>query len=440
MKSAPSDENLTDEGCDDNFEWNADRRVPAVVPVNQISVPSGDTYPEDNSDYGKYFSYGKEEDIGEMSPMLVEAHSGVSSPVVVPHSLPCALDKNEHNGLDESYIEGDNLLQLDASSRIVRQPSDVKVHKKRSKWRSGVVVYPSEGNLTTEWKEDAIQANNVSMCSVWSHCNQSCESIQSSQIFSIKDNFFNSPAFSSRRASLTHVGSYTDITPSCSGSKQNDDLYNVHISISATPYIHHKVLNDLKNSPSIGSSLTDGGNVPFCKICHLPASIDDPLISPCRCSGTMQFIHCNCLMRWLAYSSKRTRRPPTCELCQYQYHWHKKFKVGRWQFPHCSYRDRLFHVTFFLALIVMIACATITILCFKQDEGVRIKQDNTKLTESEIVTLICGILFFIAFFLAMYVEVKARSNIYRLFLKFLYLNQQWYFDEYEKKDVHAVSV
>lgn len=34
---------------------------------------------------------------------------------------------------------------------------------------------------------------------------------------------------------------------------------------------------------------------PFCKICHMPARDDDPLISPCRCSGTVQYIHCGCL-------------------------------------------------------------------------------------------------------------------------------------------------
>ncbi|XP_067137862.1 uncharacterized protein [Centruroides vittatus] len=188
---------------------------------------------------------------------------------------------------------------------------------------------------------------------------------------------------------------------------------------------------------SLASSLGDG---PICKICHMSAKDGDQLISPCRCAGTMQYIHCGCLMRWLEISSKKSRKPPSCELCQYQYQWHKKFKVRHWQFPHCSRRDKILHLLFFISVIVMVTCATITIMCFKQDKGTRVDPDRTELTQSEIVTLVCGVLFFLAFFVAMYVEVKARNTIYKLLAKFIYLNQQWYIDEYDKKDSAPVAV
>lgn len=188
---------------------------------------------------------------------------------------------------------------------------------------------------------------------------------------------------------------------------------------------------------SLASSLGDG---PICKICHMSAKDGDQLISPCRCAGTMQYIHCGCLMRWLEISSKKSRKPPSCELCQYQYQWHKKFKVRHWQFPHCSRRDKILHFLFFISVIVMVTCATITIMCFKQDKGTRVDPDRTELTQSEIVTLVCGVLFFLAFFVAMYVEVKARNTIYKLLAKFIYLNQQWYIDEYDKKDSAPVAV
>lgn len=88
----------------------------------------------------------------------------------------------------------------------------------------------------------------------------------------------------------------------------------------------------------------------------------------------------------------------------------------------------------------MVASATVTVLCFSEDKGIRSSHDSTELSDSEIITLACGVLFFVAFFLALYVEVKARINVYRLFLKFVYLNQQWYFDEYEEKSNGVVSV
>jgi hypothetical protein len=47
---------------------------------------------------------------------------------------------------------------------------------------------------------------------------------------------------------------------------------------------------------SVSSSSLSDPNAPMCKICHMNAKENDPLISPCRCSGTMQYMHCGCLM------------------------------------------------------------------------------------------------------------------------------------------------
>ncbi|KAG8201273.1 hypothetical protein JTE90_016759 [Oedothorax gibbosus] len=184
---------------------------------------------------------------------------------------------------------------------------------------------------------------------------------------------------------------------------------------------------------SIASS---AGDLPTCKICHTAAKPEDPLISPCRCTGTLRYIHCGCLMKWLEICNKRSRKPPICELCKYQFHWHKKFKVGQWQFPHCSWQDKILHTIFLISVLIMIGCAIVTVLCFKQHRVA--KAEHLELTQSEIVTLVCGALFFLAFFLAMYVEIKARNTIYKLLLKFIYLNQQWYIDEYDKKKETSV--
>ena len=44
---------------------------------------------------------------------------------------------------------------------------------------------------------------------------------------------------------------------------------------------------------------------------------------------------------------------------------------------------------------------------------------------AELITMSCGVLFFLAFFLAMYVEVKARNTVYQLICKFFHLNNDW---------------
>ncbi|KAF0291561.1 E3 ubiquitin-protein ligase MARCH1 [Amphibalanus amphitrite] len=119
------------------------------------------------------------------------------------------------------------------------------------------------------------------------------------------------------------------------------------------------------SEPSLTTSASTA-SMPICRICHMPSEERAELISPCRCAGTMQYIHTACLMHWIEVSSRRSKRPPCCELCQYQYQRHKRFRVGRWIVPAVSTRDKVLHSVFILTAIVMITCAVITIFCFKQ--------------------------------------------------------------------------
>lgn len=34
----------------------------------------------------------------------------------------------------------------------------------------------------------------------------------------------------------------------------------------------------------------------LCRICHCPSSLNDNLISPCRCSGSLKYVHMSCLL------------------------------------------------------------------------------------------------------------------------------------------------
>ncbi|CAA7029355.1 unnamed protein product [Microthlaspi erraticum] len=40
-----------------------------------------------------------------------------------------------------------------------------------------------------------------------------------------------------------------------------------------------------------------------CRICRNPGDADNPLRYPCACSGSIKFVHQNCLFQWLTYSS-----------------------------------------------------------------------------------------------------------------------------------------
>ncbi|KAM0712107.1 hypothetical protein Q7P37_011201 [Cladosporium fusiforme] len=50
---------------------------------------------------------------------------------------------------------------------------------------------------------------------------------------------------------------------------------------------------------------------PTCRICRSEGTPEEPLFHPCKCSGSIQYVHQECLMEWLSHSHKKH-----CELCK----------------------------------------------------------------------------------------------------------------------------
>ena len=144
-------------------------------------------------------------------------------------------------------------------------------------------------------------------------------------------------------------------------------------------------------------------------------------------------------------------------------------QISNWRFPECSLKDKILHLFFIVSVCLMISCAAVTILCFKEvrynfklkirmyfwtiftsipdadletcpknyfqdknstsyNRGIQdsLRYHTGELSPPEMITLSCGVLFFLAFFLAMYVEVKAKNTVYQLISKFFYMNHEWY--------------
>lgn len=58
---------------------------------------------------------------------------------------------------------------------------------------------------------------------------------------------------------------------------------------------------------------------PICRIC-LESEPQNKLINPCKCSGTAEYVHRNCLSRWL--KSRSRRKQMKCEICNSKYVFH----------------------------------------------------------------------------------------------------------------------
>ena len=110
------------------------------------------------------------------------------------------------------------------------------------------------------------------------------------------------------------------------------------------------------------------------------------------------------------------------------------FQFHHWRFPRVSRQDKILHLVFIINLIIMIACAVATVMCFLSDKGQisKFPRNKVDLTTEEIITLSCGVLFFVSFFIAMSVQIKAKHTIYQLFVKFIMQNMEWEIDEYDK--------
>ena len=220
-------------------------------------------------------------------------------------------------------------------------------------------------------------------------------------------------------------------------------------------------------------------NKPFCKICHLGTTKNgDKLISPCRCSGTMQYIHCGCLLKWLEISNRTNEKPMSCELCAHEYTWHKKFNYSQLRLPQCTFGDVILHIIFLLAIGVMLFSALAPMIYKNPHEptapGSSASQTTTsykvtpnndpnhlvpsssyhhqstfggqpsqsatgRLAHDEKFMLLCAASFFVSFFLAIYVQTKARDTLYGLVVKFLGMNQTYYITEYDHGQLNGYN-
>ena len=78
-----------------------------------------------------------------------------------------------------------------------------------------------------------------------------------------------------------------------------------------------------------GLVVGSAGGVEKCRICLSGHEETEPLIQPCECMGTMQYVHENCLVHWLNTSFKGR-----CEVCSYQFKIKRvKTKFKSWKAP-----------------------------------------------------------------------------------------------------------
>ena len=76
--------------------------------------------------------------------------------------------------------------------------------------------------------------------------------------------------------------------------------------------------NEVGIVPDASPPSDDGAD--YCRICRGEASEEQPLFYPCKCSGSIRYVHQDCLMEWLSHSKKKY-----CELCKTSFRFTKLY-------------------------------------------------------------------------------------------------------------------
>ncbi|KAJ5349005.1 Zinc finger RING-CH-type [Penicillium brevicompactum] len=82
-----------------------------------------------------------------------------------------------------------------------------------------------------------------------------------------------------------------------------DSHFRTHADSTAFP--------DVMNDPAYDEREKGFDDLDTCRICHGEATDEEPLFYPCKCSGSIKFVHQICLVEWLSHSQKKH-----CELCK----------------------------------------------------------------------------------------------------------------------------
>jgi E3 ubiquitin-protein ligase MARCH6 len=96
-------------------------------------------------------------------------------------------------------------------------------------------------------------------------------------------------------------------------------------SIGFATYPADPALDPLSSppKPSRQNTMTSESAAETCRICRSEGTVDEPLFYPCKCSGSIKFVHQECLMEWLSHSHKKH-----CELCKTPFRFTKLYDAN----------------------------------------------------------------------------------------------------------------
>ncbi|XP_077156082.1 E3 ubiquitin-protein ligase MARCHF1 isoform X2 [Paroedura picta] len=148
-----------------------------------------------------------------------------------------------------------------------------------------------------------------------------------------------------------------------------------------------------------------------CRICHCEGDDENPLITPCRCTGTLRFVHQACLHQWIKSSDTRC-----CELCKYDFIMETKLKpLRKWEKLQMTTSERRKIVCSVTFHIIAITCVvwSLYVLIDRTAEEIKQGNDNGVLEWPFWTKLVVVAIGFTGGLVFMYVQCKVYIQLWR---------------------------
>ncbi|XP_026215898.1 chromodomain-helicase-DNA-binding protein Mi-2 homolog [Anabas testudineus] len=155
---------------------------------------------------------------------------------------------------------------------------------------------------------------------------------------------------------------------------------------------------------------SDDSELEVCRICHCEGDDECPLIMPCRCTGSLSFVHQACLNQWIKSSDTRC-----CELCKFDFVMEMKLKpLRKWEKLHMSKSERrkIFCSVLFHLIAILCMLWSVFILVRRTAEEIRLGK-NGVLEWPFWTKLIVVAIGFTGGLIFMYIQCKVYLQLWR---------------------------
>ncbi|XP_036068019.1 uncharacterized protein march1 isoform X2 [Oryzias melastigma] len=155
---------------------------------------------------------------------------------------------------------------------------------------------------------------------------------------------------------------------------------------------------------------SEDSELEVCRICHCEGDDEFPLIMPCRCTGSLSFVHQGCLNQWIKSSDTRC-----CELCKFDFIMETKLKpLNKWEKLHMSKSERrkIFCSVLFHLIAILCMLWSVYILVKRTTEEIKLGK-NGVLEWPFWTKLIVVAIGFTGGLIFMYIQCKVYLQLWR---------------------------